>query len=1092
MIKQLALQQNEYKIKSKTLHTFGNYSISKKNLLNHLKGEINSNVGKLKLNSKASLNIEEVNNSLAFNFDANFYPKKSHLLSGLKEQNITIEHFPLIQLFAKGSMKKVHFRTKIAGLKARQNGLALNLKKLNIKGDAKPLDGEIDTKLSTRFDSSLVSGEIDLDSKLNYKDINKTLVFSLKSTLQPHGNALNRILKESNLTLKGNSSLKLTATGSMKKVNFDVLLKGLNGEQNDIAFSVKELTLKGDAQPLDGEIDTKLLTLFDSSVAGGTVDLDSKLNYKDINNTLVFDLNTKLHPHGTYLNKSLKESNLTLKGDSSLDLMASGSMKKVEFNALLQGVKGKQNDIKFGLTNLQLSGTTQPLSGATKLKLLTNFGSSVADGRVDVQAKLNYNNVEESLELINSHAKLEVHSKYLNPLLKEQKVALKEDATVELKARGKLEHLVINLDAKTKLLKDKQLSNITLHTSSTVLNIKKHHIEGSVKVESDGKDMGLNLESYFSGDYTNPKKMHLKNSLNVGHFNAFGVNLNTLQPLAIKVENGAAGLLIRIDSPQLQLKATSNDNNYYRFKLHTQKIVIDKIVKVPEELKGKFIQANLEGEATLSTQYFRVKGTLVSNKNFKIRIDAKNNKQGLLATLKTKELTLKAMGDLKKRDVHATLKVNSLKALQQEFAKLYPFEVQEIDGGVRLKAHLKGEAITAKLSSKKIFFEQFRIEALEVDAHYNKALLTLNKLNFKTRGFQERRLNQNFYLNQKGLVHLGDKRDVLIDIHPNIFVKAKGDNNNLEAKLKVKNLFLGYPEYGNVILTCDIDYQQNFKKKEITGLLFLDKLKIFYESKYLDPSSDNDVIVITKKDKEKKARKDNFLQNTFIDVAVISPEANYKTRDIDLKFTVDLKANKQFGQTLRMLGKIKDIRGQVIQTPKVFQVVDSTIAFRGGKEINPLLDLIVDYELPEILITISIHGNAKRPKLTFSSNPPLPKKDILSYLFFGVSTASLAEGKGSLGREAELFIMNQAAGDLAYEVGLDRVSIKDDGTGEGYAVQVGKKMSDNSMVIIENSKEGNSLILEYEVNKNIKVEVGHHQKTVPSQSIDVYFRKRFR
>ena len=88
--------------------------------------------------------------------------------------------------------------------------------------------------------------------------------------------------------------------------------------------------------------------------------------------------------------------------------------------------------------------------------------------------------------------------------------------------------------------------------------------------------------------------------------------------------------------------------------------------------------------------------------------------------------------------------------------------------------------------------------------------------------------------------------------------------------------------------------------------------------------------------------------------------------------------------------------------------------------------------------------------------------------------------------------MNQAARDFAYEVGLDRVLIKDDGTGEGYAVQIGKKIGNKSMAIIETSKEGNSFILEYDVNKNIKVELGQHQKVVPSQSIDLYFRKRFR
>jgi len=130
--------------------------------------------------------------------------------------------------------------------------------------------------------------------------------------------------------------------------------------------------------------------------------------------------------------------------------------------------------------------------------------------------------------------------------------------------------------------------------------------------------------------------------------------------------------------------------------------------------------------------------------------------------------------------------------------------------------------------------------------------------------------------------------------------------------------------------------------------------------------------------------------------------------------------------------------------------------------------------------------------LEFSSDPQMPKKDILSYLLLGVSTASLSESNGNLGREAQLFIMNQAARDLAYEVELDRVFIKDDGTGEGYAVQVGKKLNDKTMFVIESSTQGNSFILEYDVNKNIKVELGQHQKTIPSQSIDIYFRKRFK
>ena len=386
----------------------------------------------------------------------------------------------------------------------------------------------------------------------------------------------------------------------------------------------------------------------------------------------------------------------------------------------------------------------------------------------------------------------------------------------------------------------------------------------------------------------------------------------------------------------------------------------------------------------------------------------------------------------------------------------------------------------------------FNIEGLDVDAHYSKELLTLNTLSFKTTGFEDEKLNKEFYLNQKGKIYLGEKRDVLIDMHPNILVKGTGTAENLNVDLNIDSLPLGHPDYGSMVFSSKINYSQIGKKKKIVGGVTLKKMKLFYEAKFLDAAHDSDVVVITKKDKKKKKENDSFLEDTFIDLSIYAPDAEYKTRDIELGFTVDVKAKKPFGKSLGMLGKVREINGRVEQAPKLFTVVDSSIVFRGTKEINPLLDITVEHELPDVLITISIHGDAKRPKLDFSSDPSMAKKDILSYLLLGVSTASLSEGGGSLGREAQLFIMNQAARDFAYEVELDRVFIKDDGTGEGYAVQVGKKIDNNSMLILENSKEGNSIIIEHEISKHIKIEVGHHQKTVPSQSIDLFFRKRFR
>ena len=980
-VHRLDLKQNEYEVHSRALHTFGSYSIESKDVVNSIKTDIKSNVGDLKLDAHATLNLDDLNNTLVFEMDSSFKAKNSSIITNLKEQNITIQRLPTLTLFAKGDMKNVKYKTTIKGLKAKQNNISLNLKKLALKGTAKPLDGDIKATLLSHFDSSLVGGTVDAKASLNYKDVNNSLTFTLNSDLKTHGDGLSKMLRESNVTIKGESHVKLKAKGDMKNVLFSTSLKGLKGKQNNIAFNLKKIDLEGTAKPLKGDVAVEFMTLFSSTVADGKLSGGVKLNTNDINNSLVL------------------------------------------------------------------------------------------------------NNVV---------AKVDAHALYINPFLKEQEFALRGDTHVELKAKGGFKNLQLELKGNAKVLKDKKLSHVSIKASPIELNLLTHQVKGSVDIKSTGGSLGLNLKSNFSGDYMNPQAMKLDNKLELHNLDAFGVNLRSLKPLKLDMKNKNGKLLLTINSPKLQLEAKSSDNDHFIFKLKSKGIYPAKIIELPSEFKKIFVKADIEGEVTLSKNYFRVKGLLEANKGFKAHIDAKNDASGLDVKLSTAHLKLLAKGNLEKREFDATLDIDSVTELEKEFSSLYPFTVVPVNGSLHAKVNMKGEEILVKMNSPKLKMEGFNVEKLDVDAHYAKELLTLNKLSFKTTGFKDQKLNKDFYLNQKGKIHLGKKRDILIDMHPKILVKGRGTVENMSIDASVESLPLGHPEYGSMVLSTQINYSQIGKKKRIVGGVSLDEMKLFYEAKFLDVAHDPDVVVITKKDKKNKQEKDTFLEDTYIDLAIYAPDAQYKTRDIELEFTVDVKAKKLFGKNLGMLGKIRDINGRVEQAPKLFTVVDSNIVFRGLKDINPLLDIIVEHELPDVLITINIHGDANRPKLDFTSDPAMAKKDILSYLLLGVSTASLSEGGGSLGREAQLFIMNQAARDFAYEVELDRVFIKDDGTGEGYAIQAGKKLNKDTMFIIENSKEGNSFILEYEVSKSIKVEVGHHQKTVPSQSIDLFFRKRFK
>ena len=942
---------------------------------------------------------------------------------------------------------------------------------------------EHEGELSFTLDSNMT--ELDLDATF------KNEAYKLHANIEGEKSFLAPFVAEQNVTFLSNPKITVEAEGNLDALDYKLSTHRLALQQNEYRVSTKVLNAFGHYNIKKNDLETTLKTKLDANVAKLKLDAHVKVNLDDLNNTLVFNTNAKFEPKEHLVNNELKELNITIEHLPLITLMAKGKLKKMDFSTTIEALKAKQNELVLDLKVLNLKGSTSILQGDTKVIADTNFNSSVADGEVHLNTTLNFKDLNNTL-VFDAKTNLNAHALYLNSFLKDANITLEGETPISLEAGGNMEQLTVQVKTNTTILKDKIRSKATLESEPIVVNLKTHQVKGALNLDSDAKNINLKLNTHFLGDYTKIEKFETKTDIDVNNFNAFGVNLTSLTPLRLNAKTNTEGLLFKLNSKKIKMNVQSSDYDAFRFDINTGNIYPSKIVEVPEELKNKFVKLDVEGDAKLSKEYFSVKGFLESNKQFKLGLDAQNSNKGLALNLHSKHLKVQAKGNLKSKNIDATVNIDSLTKVQEEFMLLYPFTPASVDGRLRVKVEVKGEAIAITLNSPKLKLDGFNVEQLKVDGIYKNELLTLNTLNLKTTGFEDNRLNKTFYLNKKGKIHLGEKRDVFLDIHPNILVKAKGTAENLKGDFSIESLPLGYPSYGSTVLSAQVHYEQLGEKKKIVGGVSLAKLKLLYEAKFLDPAHDSDVVVITKKDKKKKKERDTFLEDTYIDLAIYAPNAEYKTRDIDLEFTVDMKAKKEFGKNLGMLGKVKEINGRVEQAPKLFTVVDSNIVFRGTKEINPLLDIEVEHELPDVLITINIHGDANRPKLDFSSDPVMPKKDILSYLLFGISTASIAEGEGSLGREAQLFIMNQVARDFAYELELDRIFIKDDGTGEGYAVQVGKKIKEDTMFIIENSTEGNSYILEYDVSKNIKVEVGQHQKTVPSQSIDVFFRKKFK
>lgn len=138
--------------------------------------------------------------------------------------------------------------------------------------------------------------------------------------------------------------------------------------------------------------------------------------------------------------------------------------------------------------------------------------------------------------------------------------------------------------------------------------------------------------------------------------------------------------------------------------------------------------------------------------------------------------------------------------------------------------------------------------------------------------------------------------------------------------------------------------------------------------------------------------------------------------------------------TVDLLGKRLDInKGKVSLSPDA-----------SGK-VNPLLDIVAEYEGNDFVAKVQLLGPAAKPELILSSTPELPRDEILSRLLFNknagaltatellqlaAAVASLASGGGGFDPVAE----------VRKALGIDtlRVDVGDDGAP---AVEAGKHIT---------------------------------------------------
>ena len=87
-------------------------------------------------------------------------------------------------------------------------------------------------------------------------------------------------------------------------------------------------------------------------------------------------------------------------------------------------------------------------------------------------------------------------------------------------------------------------------------------------------------------------------------------------------------------------------------------------------------------------------------------------------------------------------------------------------------------------------------------------------------------------------------------------------------------------------------------------------------------------------------------------------------------------------------------RGFLDLLDRRFEIERGAITFVGSQPPLPMIDLSATATTTNVTVTVAAQGPAADPKITLSSEPPLPQDEILSHLLFGTSVARITPMQG--------------------------------------------------------------------------------------------------
>ncbi|MBQ9407296.1 MAG: translocation/assembly module TamB [Desulfovibrio sp.] len=197
-------------------------------------------------------------------------------------------------------------------------------------------------------------------------------------------------------------------------------------------------------------------------------------------------------------------------------------------------------------------------------------------------------------------------------------------------------------------------------------------------------------------------------------------------------------------------------------------------------------------------------------------------------------------------------------------------------------------------------------------------------------------------------------------------------------------------------------------------------------------------------------------------------------------------------------GQVEAAKGQLDILGKQFKLTRGAITFGGGNVANPLLDILLTNQTSTLTANMAITGTVRKMQLTLSSDPALPRDEILAQMLFGKSASELGRLENLRLAAAVAQLAGFGSGDgegggvldtTRQALGMDVLRFNTSGSGSGSkdsksndvaadtSVEMGKYLTEDIYVgVQQGAKQGSTaFVIQLEMTPRANVEVRTEQ-----------------